>query len=126
MKPKGKLVIAWLFGVTLALIPLLFDPVHRTTERHPPQLLSLIIHGEVLIIAVALLVDTFVRAAASDDARLRRFVLTGACGITLLLLGYDTADVRTTVETTTNVLTDDFAVRVVWLHSSIGFFISLV
>jgi len=58
MKPKGKLVTAWLFGVILALIPLLFDPVHRTTERHPPQLLSLIIHGEVLIIAVALLVDT--------------------------------------------------------------------
>ena len=104
MKDKPTLFVLWAGGLLFALCPLIFDWTHRLFQENPPPLVSLIIHGELLIIAVAIVADTFVRAVASDDSKPVRIPLIVGCPIVLVTFGFCAGDLRGVVETTEKAL----------------------
>jgi hypothetical protein len=108
MTGKGKLFVLWIAGLLFALCPLIFDWIHRLYERNAPPLVSLIIHGEVVIISVARIADTFVRTVKSSDTKRHRLPLMIGCPIALLLLGFDAGQLRETVAAASQAFTDPF------------------
>jgi len=96
MKSKWVIFLLWIFGVVLAVIPLVFDYMHQRFAEQPSWV-SVIMHGELLLIALALLGDTIGRAATSDDEpRLRIPLLLGSFIVALVVV-YDIGEIRSRV-----------------------------
>ena len=124
MAGRKMRVILWAAAIIFACCPLGFDLINWLFDEHPPPLLTIIMHGEVLIIAVAIIADTFVRAAGSDDNHRLRMPLMAGCPIVLVLMGYAAGMMRLMVETKS--LSSEFVVSRIQIGSAITLAIALI
>jgi hypothetical protein len=96
MKSKTIVFLLWIFGVVLAVIPLVFDFMHQRFGEEPSWV-SVIMHGELLLIALALLGDTIGRAATSDDEPILRVPILLASVVVAIIVVYDIGEIRSRV-----------------------------
>jgi apolipoprotein N-acyltransferase len=96
VKSRAIIFLLWTFGVVLAVIPLVFDYMHQRFGEQPSWI-SVIMHGELLLIALAILGDTIGRAATSDDEPMLRFPLLLGSIIVAFIVVYDIGEIRSRV-----------------------------
>jgi hypothetical protein len=125
MRSKAKIIVMWLAGIVLAVLPLVFDYAHRAFGSAPSWLLT-IIHGELILIAVAILADVLVRVLASDDSWGIRLPLGLVSLVVFGFLVYMVGEIRPRTEDVQAALSDSRLVWIVKNNSWWGFLSSVV
>jgi hypothetical protein len=125
MKPKTKTVTLWVFGVALALLPLGLDYIHQRFAESPSWL-SVIVHGELLLVSVAILADAIARAAASDDEGLPKTLLLLGSVLVVACMIFDLGEIRARIGDATKIATDSGLATIIQNDSIGGFIASMV
>jgi len=95
---RGVAPLLWIFGVIFALIPLVFDYQHERLANPAASWISVVLHGELLLVALAILGDAIARACVSDDNRLRRAILALGSFLVACLVINEAVQIREAVE----------------------------
>lgn len=89
-----KLVRWFIFSVLIALLPIVFAYWHIATDGKHPNWASIVAHGELMLVSVALAADAIGELIGRGAAKpLKKILAGGGCTITVISASFYFADV---------------------------------